>query len=735
LGFCLVPVVAAVVDRFQFTERYAAARSDYYLRRAEAVHTDPEAQRLFAAAAVDVSPNNDSVLERAQSLGLPKAAAKSLASPSLRLGASETWNHAEGITAGEECPAPNGTERIKVFPTNLGFVHASEIGLKDWKATVDFFAKTSHDKFMKAYKARQKKSPEDSKFIHVNNRFFKTQITEPKAAMANPKSWKAMYTSPFYKEWSKKAVDICSSYLRKSGVALSEEEEANMETVLWAAVYPESDGDLISHFYHAHQESIVSFVLFVAMPEPTTPMTLADPRGALPIEDFEWFQALGDLGVDAAPPFQSTLEFFPGVGDIVIFPSWLIHKVPPHIGKGTRVAWPANCHLPKHFSNGHMENPLDGWQRTIQPPPPFTGLRASAANAYVEHARAVLRVGSKVDDPYMKMWEVQNQVVAMIQSAPTDASIWLAAGNVSWHLAYLLAARDEGDYFPDAIAMWSKALSLDVTLLDPLKASLKAFRVPTVKEPQAKPQPVAKKWTKQVLGWKGSPPQKEFLQFLVPSVNGPPGLCTKMCMPTGLPPLVPAVKILTPFSTFLLRGAMASYSSEETHLLQVAAAELKTTPRNLHWVAIPGGCWHLNKTASLAGVVCGSTPSKIWFADPRGAWSQHWDGSVSAGPDAFPRGAGCPGSGGLLASEPKAPFHRHHEEECKAGDFLMFPAWLSYQVAPAETAADVRHFSVDTEWTEGVGGWRVPIQKPLCKDFAVHDAQSLERTKPRAEEL
>ena len=43
--------------------------------------------------------------------------------------------------------------------------------------------------------------------------------------------------------------------------------------------------------YRHYSETIyVGFVLYVDMPQPTTPLTISDPRGAPPVEDFEWFQ-------------------------------------------------------------------------------------------------------------------------------------------------------------------------------------------------------------------------------------------------------------------------------------------------------------------------------------------------------------------------------------------------------------------------------------------------------------
>ena len=63
--------------------------------------------------------------------------------------------------------------------------------------------------------------------------------------------------------------------------------------------------------------------------------------------------------------FHRPAAFYAEEGDILMFPSFAIHKVgcfwqalaifiarpcwevPPHIGQGTRVVFPSNCHLPK----------------------------------------------------------------------------------------------------------------------------------------------------------------------------------------------------------------------------------------------------------------------------------------------------------------------------------------------------------------------------------------------------
>lgn len=706
---------------FEFTERYAAGRSDYYLRRAEAVPADSEFRRCLAAAAMDVSPANATVAEHAAALGLPPAARRPVARPSLQLGALRGWRD-EPAGPGEECAVPAGTTAHDVFPTPMGLVHISDLGLKDWSKTLDFLEKTSIEKFDKVYNMKGLKA-EDRQFTHVNNRFFKYQDTNPQAALSNPKKWKKMYTSPLYKEWAKAAPTICTSYLRKLGVHLTEEEEEGMETVLWAAVYPNVESDVITHYYHAHQESVVSFVLYVAMPEPTTPMTVADPRGAPPVEDFEWFQYLGDLGIDGDPPFHSTLEFFPGNGDVLIFPSWAIHKVPPHIGKGTRVAWPGNCHFPKHAYRKLqlVENPLDGWERLARWRS-GVGLRPNAAPAYAAHSRAILALGSDIRDPYMKSWEVQNQIIAILQSNPGDARAWVDAGNAAWGLAYLLAGRDEGDYFADALTFYTQALALDPSLQETIQSYVRSFETPRLVEPRSDAAEAAAPWRQQVLDWKRPPKPREFVQCLVETLNGP-GRCSRMCAKAGQP-AVPAVKVLPLWASRVLETAVTgSTEAQDQHIADVARSMLGVADVALHWVAVQGGCWLRNRTASLAGVLCERT-ADVWFADPRGAWPEHWNGSVSAGPTAFASGAGCLGGGGLLASEPKAPFHWHAVLHCEVGKALLFPAWLPHQVAPDAEPGSVRAFSVAADWGAGAGGWRVPVQQPLCRERPAPAARS-----------
>jgi len=329
-------------------------------------------------------------------------------------------------------------------------------------------------------------------------------------------------------------------------------------------------------------------------------------------------------------------------------------------------------------------------------------------------------LGSEVTDPYMKMWEVQNQVIAMVQSAPLDAEVWLEAGNASAHLSFILAGRDEGDYFPDAIAMWAQALSLDASLQERLKAMIKGYTPPTLKEPRADPWDSAGPWLKGVQGWKKPPKKREFVQFLVEPVNGK-GKCKKMCHAPG-PPSLGSVVVLPMFSSRVLEAAVAEGGSEEKRILDVAQGELDGLSASLSWVLVEGGCWHRNGTASLSGLLC-DTDVEVWFADPRGAWPEQWGGAVDAG--AAGPVAGCLRGAGRLATEPKAPFHWHTEMRCEARHLLLFPAWLPFQVAPSAPVGSTRPFTVSTSWdASGAAGWRVPVQRPLCRGAKAAPAEA-----------
>jgi len=599
------------------------------------------------------------------------------------------------------CPIATlpGAKIQHFFDTPIGFVHISEFGLKDWRRTLDVIKRTSIKKFASLVKGQRGR---DAMFVQSNNQFFQSQITNPDHAVRNPQEWPQLYNSAEYKEWTNAAKQLCSSLMRKTGAPLADSEE-DMDLVTWAAVYPPfKKGDPITHYYHAHQESLVSFVLYVEMPEPQTPLTISDPRGAGPVEDFEWFQGRGDLGIDSEPPFHRPFEFYAGTGDILVFPSYAIHKVPPHFGNKTRVVFPGNCHLKKRRSKLGEENPLDGWERLARWSRAI-GVRPGASAAYYAHAQAAVALATQLEDPYMKMWEAQNQVVAMLQMSPGDAKVWVEAGNISTHLAIVLSARNEGDYFPDAVTFFAHALRIDAgiqPLIDSCLTGLKPKRVPReLKAGYAE----AQKWVQQIKGWNGKAPAlstNEFIQFLHPDINGP-GRCKRLC-PSKASPAIKNMHVIPMFGTRVLVTPLDAGNSADDLIFAARPllGDLEALSVDVTPVQQAASGWHRDETVSLAAFVCDGA-SELWLADPRGAWPyRRFDGAVDSSTNT------------LLGVEPKAPFHWHGVVTCNAGEAVIFPAWIYYQLSSGSVRGFVFRIK-DASGTEV--GWQFPLPPLLCQ--------------------
>lgn len=85
------------------------------------------------------------------------------------------------------------------------------------------------------------------------------------------------------------------------------------------------------HSAHLHPHSAVSGTLYVTVPEGAGAIRFEDPRLAM-------MMAAPIRREDAAPelrPFQ-TVE--PGVGEVLLWESWLRHEVLPHGGRGERIS-------------------------------------------------------------------------------------------------------------------------------------------------------------------------------------------------------------------------------------------------------------------------------------------------------------------------------------------------------------------------------------------------------------
>ncbi|CAD7922477.1 unnamed protein product [Amoebophrya sp. A120] len=96
-------------------------------------------------------------------------------------------------------------------------------------------------------------------------------------------------------------------------------------------VYSKAGGH---HEAHTHTDSIVSCVFYLTTDPARTPLSILDPRGK---SVWAQYDAMGDQpakpfihGWQPSAPFHQPYFYFPKKGDVVCFPSWLVHMVPPH---------------------------------------------------------------------------------------------------------------------------------------------------------------------------------------------------------------------------------------------------------------------------------------------------------------------------------------------------------------------------------------------------------------------
>jgi len=231
-----------------------------------------------------------------------------------------------------------------IFPTRIMQVNV--------KAHMpDGFLERLSDLCIRKFKAFGRKNPKLEP-NDLNDEFFSSQVDQfdelkkPK----NQKKWPEMYRdSNDFKLLMKLMDGILRSFLRQTHTAPEPSDEDAFVT-LWAAVYPGNGG---RHGYHVHQNSIVSCVIYLQTAGATTPIIFVDPRGAPPVNDYE--QHMKERSFEPEAPFHHSEYLFPEPGDVVCFPSWLVHTVPSHREAKNRVAFAANL---------EQQDSWDSWHRT-----------------------------------------------------------------------------------------------------------------------------------------------------------------------------------------------------------------------------------------------------------------------------------------------------------------------------------------------------------------------------------
>jgi len=83
------------------------------------------------------------------------------------------------------------------------------------------------------------------------------------------------------------------------------------------------------HAVHCHPNSLLSGILYLDVPEGSSPIVFTDPR---PFRNFISLPRIGD-----APASWEQVSFTPEPGLFLIWESWLAHEVPKNLSKSGRV--------------------------------------------------------------------------------------------------------------------------------------------------------------------------------------------------------------------------------------------------------------------------------------------------------------------------------------------------------------------------------------------------------------
>ena len=226
-----------------------------------------------------------------------------------------------------------------IFPTYIWRANVLDSFGTDFTDKLANISVTKYHEFAKKMNA---KSKEKKTLNDLNDMFFQYQSREENRQKDRGSSdWNEMFQS---REWNllyKFFEKIMFNYLDMYNVQITEKDKEESNVHMWVAVYPGEGG---RHGHHVHQQSLVSCVFYAKTDEVTTPIIFSDPRGSPPIEDYE--QHLSDDAYASQAPFHHGYNFFAGVGDVVCFPSWLVHNVPAHKAAEERVAFAANLMSP-----------------------------------------------------------------------------------------------------------------------------------------------------------------------------------------------------------------------------------------------------------------------------------------------------------------------------------------------------------------------------------------------------
>mmetsp|Transcript_112356 Transcript_112356/g.194868 ORF Transcript_112356/g.194868 Transcript_112356/m.194868 type:complete len:473 (+) Transcript_112356:65-1483(+) len=238
-------------------------------------------------------------------------------------------------TSGADIQAALASMTVRpIFPTLITTTNVEKFFGKSFCKKLASIALKKFSAFSAMRKKQGQTDPND-----INDAFFSQQSTG-EGSIKSPRAqqfWPELYNSKEFEQLWEFVKAALFEHASRSGYALGPHERQEAHSVLWAAVYL-SDGT--RHGYHVHQGSFSSCVFYAQAPPGKTPIMFIDPRGAQPTNDYE--QHIGERDYEPTAPFHHNYHFFAEAGDLVCFPSWLVHRVPSHFEQEPRVAFAAN---------------------------------------------------------------------------------------------------------------------------------------------------------------------------------------------------------------------------------------------------------------------------------------------------------------------------------------------------------------------------------------------------------
>ena len=191
----------------------------------------------------------------------------------------------------------------------------------------------------------------------ANMHFFKKQVEHARKTQYH-EHIDELEQEPAFKELQLKMRTAAGRYLEAhAGHSGEEARQAAQDAPLfcWASVHIGGS----THPPHVHSDACATGTFYAAAPSGSAPLLLEDPRGRSPfdvivgIESRLRYGSAGSGG-EATPPFDQPVHVEPRVGELIVFPPWLVHGVPPTTPEGTvRVSFSFNL--------------LGGWNKTVTP--------------------------------------------------------------------------------------------------------------------------------------------------------------------------------------------------------------------------------------------------------------------------------------------------------------------------------------------------------------------------------